>query len=91
MILNYKGIKFDNFEVDKSAEQPHYWGDICEHCRAKYFPDKSAELAFGVLDSGGSPTACCGVKGCNHHGGDEQNTEMFYIDFPNDVTFELDE
>jgi hypothetical protein len=56
--LDFNGITFDDFVVDKEGG---VWSQVCDKCANKYEID--AEKYLDTIGSG-----ICGVKGCNNDG-----------------------
>lgn len=68
--IEYKGIIFDDWQVDKDA----VWAEICESCANNYM-----DLISGELDDGDA-IGICSVSGCQVSGLDSDN-KHYYIDF----------
>ena len=77
--LRYKGIVFDDFNIDGDG---HVWAELCNECAAKYGNILSKEL-----DDGKTAPGVCGRKGC-HHTDEDTPYSHYYVDFdPSKVVY----
>lgn len=71
-LIEYKGIIFDEWTVDKDTGG--IWGEMCQCCAEKYKALLSDELSEGGVGA-------CSVKGCGVVGADVDTATHYYVDF----------
>lgn len=78
VLLEYKGILFDCWSIDKDIhgkETGSIWSEMCTCCAEKYKDFLKDELTMD------GAVGACGVTDCFHRGDDEDSAGNYYVDF----------
>lgn len=74
VLLEYKGILFDEWTVGKTDGKESVWAEMCECCAGKYKDLLDEELDDGAMGA-------CSVKCCENVGTDMDREHHYYVDF----------
>lgn len=74
ILLNYKGILFDDWSEEEIEGKTNIWAEMCEEHALKYKKRLKQEL-----DDGGVAQGCCSVYECDANGHDLEKSH-YYVD-----------